>query len=327
MHELVSVIIPSFNRKRVLCDCIDSVLAQEYRPLEIIVVDDNSQDGTVEYLSSQYKDLIIIASNRRYGPSHLRNRGLNRANGAYVLFLDSDVILHDVNIIAKMTQRLSDDKTIGQIGGEIPIYLGISDEAYGRKLNYFGNNSVVVSRRVDKTHVKSKDCDYLATCNCMVRKEVADQAGGFDPYYQFGGEDIDFGRAIRNNGYRNIVDYDVAALHKHEPSGRYEDQTYRYIVTRIRYNLKWHSRKKNILIFLRDFGDALLFYILLCPKIILKTIAGDNLVRANFMGGYYILKAYAQNIWSSPSIYETCVRNYLSTETMNKFEAFFERES
>jgi len=325
MPELLSVIIPSYNRKRVLCDCIDSILAQEYRPMDIIVVDDNSQDGTVEHLLSHYKDVTIIASERRYGPSHLRNKGLNRAKGVFVLFLDSDVILHRTDIITKMVHRLRNDKSVGQIGGEIPVYLGITDEAHGRKLDYFGNNSVVISRKTDRPDARAKDCDYLPTCHCMVRKEVAVQAGGFDPYYQFGGEDVDFGRAIRNNGYRNIVDYDVAALHRHDPSGRYKDEEYRYMVTNIMYNLKWHTGTRNALFCLKDLSQALLFYLLLVPKVITKIARGDGLVRANFTGGYYILKAYARTMLGAPLIHKKC-RTYLSAEEMDAFEASIRRD-
>ncbi len=327
MPELVSVIIPSYNRKLVLCDCIESVLAQDYRPIEIIVVDDNSQDATVEHLLSHYNNLIVIPSARRYGPSHLRNKGLNRANGTYVLFLDSDSILQHSDIISKMTRRLHDDKTIGQIGGEIPVYRGITDEAHGRKLDYFGNNSVVISRKTDTAVTRAKDCDYLPTCNCMVRKEAAIQAGGFDPYYQFGGEDLDFGRAIRDKGYRNVVDYDVAALHRHVPSGRYDDEEYRYALTNIMFNLKWYSMGRNIVISLKDLSEALFFYLLLGPKLIAKIIKGDSIERVNLTGGYYIFKAYARTILGAPLIHEARRATYLSMDAMDSFETSFRQGS
>jgi GT2 family glycosyltransferase len=327
MPELVSVIIPSYNRRWVLCDCIESVLAQDYRPIEIIVVDDSSQDGTVEHLLSNYRDLVVIGSEHRYGPSHLRNKGLNRADGTYVLFLDSDSILQNSDIISKMTRRLHDDKTIGEIGGEIPVYRGIIDEAHGRKLDYFGNNSVVISRKNDEADTRAKDCDYVATCNCMVRKEVALKAGGFDPYYQFGGEDVDFGRAIRNNGYRNIVDYDVAALHRHVSSGRYEDEEYRYMLTNIMFNLKWHPWSRNAIIFLKDLSEALLFYLLLFPKLIVKIIKGDSIVSANFAGGYYIFKAYARTMLGASLIRGARRTTYLSTDAMDSFETSLKEDS
>lgn len=320
--ELVSVIVPSYNRRKVLCDCIDSVLAQDYGMIEIIAVDDNSRDGTVEYLSSHYRDVTVMASKRRYGPSHLRNRGLNAAKGSYVLFLDSDVVLHRTDIITKMVRRLRDDATIGQIGGEIPVYLGIFNEAHGRKIGYFGSNSVVVSRKEEGTGAERRECDYLATCNCMVRKEVALKVGGFDPYYQFGGEDADFGLAIRNCGYRNIVVYEVAALHRHEQTGRYPDEQYRYAMTSIRFNLRWNSRTRNAVIFLKDLSGALLFYLLLLPKIIVKVLTGQRLVSGNFTGGYYVLKAYAMTFLGSRRIRQTSRTTYLSTEAMNTFEAF-----
>jgi glycosyltransferase involved in cell wall biosynthesis len=89
---LVSVIIPTFNRKDLLLRAVRSVVQQSYRPLEVVVVDDCSTDGTVEALAEQ--DFTIPVRILRLpinlGPAGARNKGILAAVGKYIAFLDSD---------------------------------------------------------------------------------------------------------------------------------------------------------------------------------------------------------------------------------------------
>jgi len=86
---LVTVIIPTYNRAWVLKEAIDSVLAQEFGDLELIVVDDGSTDNTPQILESYAQDLTVIRQPNR-GVSAARNRGIVAANGRLISFLDSD---------------------------------------------------------------------------------------------------------------------------------------------------------------------------------------------------------------------------------------------
>lgn len=89
MSETVSVIIPTFNRRHCLPRALDSVLAQTVSPLEIIVVDDGSDDGSDDLIRSDYPQIHYF---RQYnlGVSAARNRGIAEARGSWLAFLDSD---------------------------------------------------------------------------------------------------------------------------------------------------------------------------------------------------------------------------------------------
>ena len=76
----VSVIIPTYNRESVVRRAIDSALAQTYRNLEVIVVDDGSTDGTSKVLGN-YGDRIRVIRQTNAGPSAARNRGATEAAG------------------------------------------------------------------------------------------------------------------------------------------------------------------------------------------------------------------------------------------------------
>ena len=85
----VSVVIPTYNRGRVVGEAIDSVLSQRYDDFELIVVDDGSTDGTEELLASYLSRLTYIYQEHR-GVSAARNHGIVSARGEYLSFLDSD---------------------------------------------------------------------------------------------------------------------------------------------------------------------------------------------------------------------------------------------
>ena len=86
---LVSVIIPTYNRGWFLAEAIDSVLAQDFKDYEVIVVDDGSTDNTREILDTYGQDIIVLRQANK-GVSTARNRGIAEAGGQLVAFLDSD---------------------------------------------------------------------------------------------------------------------------------------------------------------------------------------------------------------------------------------------
>ncbi|MFE5324758.1 glycosyltransferase family 2 protein [Paenibacillus sp. NPDC056579] len=88
---MISVILPTYNREKVLLRSINSILNQTYREIELIVIDDNSNDNT-ENLIKEIKDdrIIYIKQDRNYGASVARNKGIEIARGEYVAFQDSD---------------------------------------------------------------------------------------------------------------------------------------------------------------------------------------------------------------------------------------------
>jgi len=98
---LVSVLVPAHNRAHVIVETLDSVKSQKYRPLELIVVDDASTDGTPDVVSAwarrhvREEDLTFcLFRQTNGGPSAARNRALVECKGEFIQFLDSDDLLH-----------------------------------------------------------------------------------------------------------------------------------------------------------------------------------------------------------------------------------------
>ena len=86
---LVSVIMPTYNSARYICEAIESVLSQDYPHKELIVVDDGSTDETIE-LVGRYRDRLRLVTQDNQGSAVARNTGLSSARGDFIAFLDSD---------------------------------------------------------------------------------------------------------------------------------------------------------------------------------------------------------------------------------------------
>ncbi len=204
MHLLVSVIIPTYNRAAVVARAIKSVLAQDYAPIEIIVVDDASTDDTqrvVESLQDARIRYIVRSENR--GAAAARNTGIRAARGAFIAFLDSD-----------------DEYLAGRLSAQVRAFEA-SDAAMGLVfVNYceIGKDRTVrFPPEVRSGYVKLGP-DFPASICCnppsawMVRRSCLEAAGLFDEEL-WTMEDMDmFARLVRK-----APAYYLAAilLHKH----------------------------------------------------------------------------------------------------------------
>lgn len=107
MHNnLISIIIPTFNRVHLICATLDSVIAQTYTNWQCIIVDDNSTDNTLDVLKKYNDNRIEIYARPRHmkkGPSSCRNFGLSKAKGENVIFLDSDDLLKKSCLETRLT--------------------------------------------------------------------------------------------------------------------------------------------------------------------------------------------------------------------------------
>ena len=88
-HPLVSVIMPTYNRAWTLKDAVDSVLLQDYPNIELVVIDDGSEDNTQELLET-YKNEITVLRQENKGVSAARNKGIRQSRGEFIALLDSD---------------------------------------------------------------------------------------------------------------------------------------------------------------------------------------------------------------------------------------------
>lgn len=125
MSGMVSVIIPLYNSEKYIVRCIESVINQSYNDLEIIIIDDNSNDKSSEIVKrylNKYDNIKYIKNEVRLGASQCRNIGLLEAESQYVLFLDSDDWI-DLNCLKKAVEKFDSNSQIDIVVWEIKTAL------------------------------------------------------------------------------------------------------------------------------------------------------------------------------------------------------------
>lgn len=115
--NLISVVIPTYNSSKLLKKCIDSVLKQSYSNIEIIVVDDGSNDATESMIEKNYKDQIVYIKQKNTGVSSARNTGIKHAKGDFIFFVDADDTI-DVDALKLLIQK-NDKKILKRINYNI----------------------------------------------------------------------------------------------------------------------------------------------------------------------------------------------------------------
>jgi glycosyltransferase involved in cell wall biosynthesis len=101
--HLISCIVPVWNGERYLAEALDSILGQTYRPIQVIVADDGSTDGTAE-VAATYGRQVTYASHAHAGLPATRNLGLSAAKGEYFAFLDADDLWHPEKLARQMAR-------------------------------------------------------------------------------------------------------------------------------------------------------------------------------------------------------------------------------
>jgi glycosyltransferase involved in cell wall biosynthesis len=211
IKPLVTVIIPTYNRRELIGECLDSVLGQTYSNIEIIVVDDCSTDGTVEWLRSEgkYKSVIIHQLEKNGGAATARNAAIAMAKGELIAFSDSDDLLlpDHVEKAVKTFEKYPDlglfccDSTM--IDGEGNIIL--NGKTWHENLGEAKNIKIETGFRSQADVFERSDCFPGFT----LRPEVFKELGGFDQS-MFPAEDYDL--ALRVAGSRFKVFYLHEAL-------------------------------------------------------------------------------------------------------------------
>lgn len=188
---LVSVIIPCYNSAAHITAAIDSVLAQDYPNIEVIVVDDGSTDSSIDILR-QFGDKIIVLQQANQGPAAARNAGMRIASGQFIAFNDSD----DLWLPGKLTAQISYLLQHPDIGlcycgwaiwhdatslEQISAQLADADHAIAIEDAYYSG----------WLYLKLLKDSVIHTITAVMRREVIDTIGMFNTTYRIG-EDHDF---------------------------------------------------------------------------------------------------------------------------------------
>jgi GT2 family glycosyltransferase len=230
--DLVSVVIPTFNRRYCLSRAIDSVLQQSHANVEVVVVDDGSSDGTAESIRREYPDEARVRyfwqENR--GVSSARNHGLREARGAFIAFLDSDDVWKPWKLELQLAslRRFPEAGMIWTDMEAIDVDGALMDSRYLRKMysawrcfsmgDLFSDScplSEVSERFPSEIHTERVYCGDLSsamimgnmvhTSTVVMKRDRLERVGGFDEEFQTG-EDYPFHLRTCREGPVSFVD-------------------------------------------------------------------------------------------------------------------------
>ncbi|ADC73014.1 glycosyl transferase family 2 [Thioalkalivibrio sp. K90mix] len=228
---LVSVIMPAYNTAAYIAESVDSVLDQDYPGIELIVVDDGSTDGTVEVLRG-YGDRLTLLTQQNQGAAVARNAGIAAAQGDFIAFIDSD----DVWLPGKLTAQVLYMQQHPEIGLVHTDFLAWKPDAKGQ----FAPPHTLADPPVPVTEtpgIVPEGSGWVYnqllmeslphTITVMMRRELVEQVGPFDPQLKRG-QDYDYWiRASRLTEYRQLDR--VTALYRLHGRGcmtKYPDVNY-----------------------------------------------------------------------------------------------------
>jgi GT2 family glycosyltransferase len=207
-NEKVSIVIPAFNRKNELRECLESIYRQDYQNFEILIIDNGSTDGTREMILRQYPDVRLFSNRRNLYACRTRNFGVARCVGSYVWFLDSDVVVVKEDCLSTMMELIKSDETIGGIGGTVYIFKDKSTKIALPQHNHFN-----MFDDWDRENFQLVECDFLPSSNLLMKKDLLLKVGGFTEIYDYLLEDNDLGFKVVKFGLRNVADRRTVAFH------------------------------------------------------------------------------------------------------------------
>jgi GT2 family glycosyltransferase len=202
-NNKVSIIIPIFNQWSYTSSCLESIEKNTLYPYELIIIDNNSKDNSVNNLLN-YKGIELIKNKINTGYAHACNQGAQVAKGELLLFLNNDTIVTR-GWLVKMLECLSSNNKIAVVGS---------------KLLFPQNNTIqhagVVLHGVLPGHIYYKEPGNLSFANikkyypavtgaCLLsRKKLFLSLGGFDEKFINGYEDVDYCLRVWENGYKIV---------------------------------------------------------------------------------------------------------------------------
>lgn len=172
-RELISVIIPAFNAESYIEETLRSALQQTYEPIEVIVIDDGSTDGTLAKVE-MFADQIKILRQPNSGVCAARNAAAEKACGAFLAFLDADDLWE--------RDKLQKQMGVFDQHPEVGVVATWVDEIdqYGQKLDRGGNKPWRFLDKVVDLHRELLLHDnFLCVSSCLIKRDVFLEAGGF----------------------------------------------------------------------------------------------------------------------------------------------------
>ncbi len=305
----LSVIIVNYNVRFFLEQCLDSVLrAMSGVEGEIIVVDNNSVDGSVEMVKSKYPTVKLVANTVNSGFSKANNQAIHLSSGSYVLLLNPDTVVEE-DTFSKCVNFMDQHPEAGALGVRMIDGKGVFLPESKRGLptpevalyKMFGLNKIFSqNKKFGKYHLgflpehEVAEIEVLSGAFMFIRKEALLKTGLLDEDFFMYGEDIDLSYRILQAGYKNFYFPETTIIHYKGESTKKQSVNYVFVFYRamILFAQKHYSSGKS---------GMLILFIQMAIYLRASLAVFQRLMRRSWVmmadviwivGGMFLLKSY-----------------------------------
>jgi GT2 family glycosyltransferase len=251
----LSIIIVSYRSWNRLDACLKSIAAQSMDDIEVIVVDNHSDDGQAQEFISMHPQVRFILQDTNAGFAQACNRGAKEAKGSWLLFLNPDTVLQ-TNTLLPLLKRVSDEPTWKLIGIRQLNDQGKDTHPHGLFLKWWNVWAPMRSlERLIKGEKSSKQYlsttpiaypDWISGAFVLIRKNDLLELGGWDERFWMYFEDMDLSKRAAEKGWKRVLYNELVCTHSHGGSSRINPETKAItksavIISAIKY-LKKHNR-------------------------------------------------------------------------------------
>ena len=236
----ISVVILTFNSVKFIESCLESLFIQDYKHFEVIVVDNGSIDGIIDFIKKRFPEVKLIANKTNLGACKARNQAIGIAQGKWILTLDCDIVLEKnfLGKIMKFAQRLED--SVGALQPKIlkpdakTVYsCGIYLSKFLKRFHDIGQGKLDNGQFNVSKYIFGA-CSGAALYKRQMLEDIQEKTGYFDERLFFLAEDLDLSWRAQKKGWKTIYYPDAACYHFGNSSG-YAKKFRQYLCWRNRY--------------------------------------------------------------------------------------------
>lgn len=234
----VGIVLLNWNQPADTLACLASLRRLEYGPVEVVVVDNGSTDGSPEVLRREFPDVTLIENDSNLGFAAGNNVGirylLDRA-ADYVLLLNNDTEVPP-SLLRRLVDVAESDRRIGIVGPKI-LYYRPNDVIWsaGGRVDRLGRPSHLRFDEVDDGADQSvQDVDYVTGCALLIKRQAIEQVGALDERFFIYYEEAEWCARVHRAGYRVVYVPQAHMWHKIQQSARNHSRRYLYLMARNR---------------------------------------------------------------------------------------------
>ncbi len=290
MNKKVSIIIVNYNGKHFLKDCLSSIQNQTYKNIEVIIVDNNSQDGSVPYIQKRYPRIKLIKNNTNLGFAKPNNQGAIKATGEYLFLLNNDTELF-VDTVQKLVSNYQNKSILTAL--QISTRKRRTAGRAGAGVDIFGYPYIEANIRKTKIF-------YADGAALFIKKKDFVRIGMFDEELFMFQEDVDFSWRARIMDYKIIPCWNIKLFHYFGGTAQVSiDSRKKYISSYFRRYMNERNIIRNIL---KNYSLPFLFPILIG----LGVFHFLEIILFTSLGKFKVVKCYlAAYKWNLSSLKST----------------------